>query len=116
MNRWTNTDGSYIPYYGVTVLWLLLTGLRQTSRLAMSMGLSVVIFLLLRTMCLCIKSRSLETGAAMDLQTNVNSHSEQVFQKCSVMIQDLEAVFTRAKDSGKIGIWTKKDESRIPAT
>ena len=39
---------------------------------------------------------------------------EQGFNSNNYLI--LEAVFTKAKDSGKIETWKKKDESRIPAT
>lgn len=87
MNRQTRLKKTTLPYYGVTALWLLLIGFHQLGRIDLAMGLSIGLFLILRLIGLCGKSQPHE--ADNELQSNANSRSEQILQKCNAAVQAL---------------------------
>lgn len=92
MNQRAKQKGLSVPYYGVTVLWLLLAILQQSGRLAVAMGLSVGIFLLLRIMCLYTGSQPTLHDTAEKLQASTNPQSEQILQKCTTATQNLNCI------------------------
>lgn len=90
MNRLEKLKGSVLPYYGVAALWLLLIVFGQTDRVVLAMELSVALFLFLRLFGLYSGVQPCEKEN--ELQENTSSHSEQILQKCTLVVQSLDYV------------------------
>lgn len=78
-----------IPYYGVAILWLLSLILHQSGRIALMMGGSIALFLLLRLLAPYSKPQVQANSAESELHPSSNDRSEQLRQKCSVAVQTL---------------------------
>ena len=97
MARQLKTKNSTFPYYGVAVLWLLFMISRQSGRIALAMGFSVALFLLLRLIGLYSKPQPQEETD--EPQENVAFHSEEILQKCSASVQALDYVMKQIQNT-----------------
>ena len=85
------------PYYGVAALWLLFMISQQSNRIALAMGFSVALFLLLRLIGLYSKPQSREKAG--ELRENAASRSEEILQKCSASVQALDYVMQQIQNT-----------------
>lgn len=101
MRQFENTKGVSVPYYGVAILWVLLTVLRQSHHLILVMLLSVITFTLLRLINL--KDDPLLPPDESDIEAETIkssvSQSGQELQKGLASVQALQKVMAQIQNS-----------------
>ena len=107
MTRQTKWKSSAFPYYGVAVLWLLFMIFRQSGRTILTMGSSIVLFLLLRLVVPCsAQQKEIEAEPG----TNDNTFPEQLLQKCAATVQALSRMAQQIQNTDVRGKVSQLEE------
>lgn len=93
------SSGVSVPYYGVAVLWIILSILRQTNRVILSMALSIGIFVLLRIIRRQNKSSSSPNIPIGEPFCEPNENPHQEIRKVTASIQSLKQVTARIQSA-----------------
>lgn len=105
MRKHNILGGASIPYYGVAILWILLSMLQQSNRIVVAMILSIATFVFLQLIKQEDESPSQLRRPVEDLLPKPNEKLNQEIQKGAVSIQALKQIMTQIKDAkvrGKI--------------
>ena len=107
MTRQTKWKSSAFPYYGVAVLWLLFMIFRQSGGTILTMGSSIVLFLLLRLVVPCsAQQKEIEAEPG----TNDNTFPEQLLQKCAATVQALSRMAQQIQNTDVRGKVSQLEE------
>lgn len=98
MRKRNISDGSSAPYYGVAVLWILLSVLQQSNRILFAMILSIGIFVLLQLIRQQNGSPSSPCQSIEEPLPNSNEKLNSEIQKGVASIQALKRIMTQIQD------------------